>query len=353
MRSFFTLERVFRTIALVGVAAALVWLVWLFGDLVLFLFIGFVLAYVLGPVVDWFQQFGMSRTPAVLVTFLLVLGLFGFLLAFMIPFIGQQSTGLANLVSRENLVRVARSIEQGLAAYVPMPEQTLQEGFVRAFEALFEQERITDTVTYMVGLFTNILYALIIVPFTMFFFMKDGRNFREYGLDFVPNRYLEITLDLIEKVERNIGAYFRAILLRALVVSIVASVLLSFIGLRYAVLVGIFTGIANTIPYFGPIIGFVAGAIVGIAQTGDLSMVFSILLVMAFVQLVDNAVLQPLYFSRAANAHPLVILCVVLIGARLAGIFGMLIAIPVLTIARVTTKQILWSLRNYHIFRAS
>jgi predicted PurR-regulated permease PerM len=74
---------------------------------------------------------------------------------------------------------------------------------------------------------------------------------------------------------------------------------------------------------------------------------------MALTQLADNVLLQPLIFSRAAQTHPLVILFVVLVGAQLGGLIGMLVAIPVTTTIRVVAEQLLWSLRNYRILRPS
>jgi predicted PurR-regulated permease PerM len=167
----------------------------------------------------------------------------------------------------------------------------------------------------------------------------------------VPNRYFEITLSIIDKVERNIGRYFRALLVQCFSVAVVASLMLYLIGLDSALSVGLFTGLANTIPYFGPFLGFVAGTLVGVAQTGDLSLVLGVLVAMAVTQAADNVLFQPLIFSRAARAHPMLILFVVLIGAQLAGIVGMLLAIPVATTVRVVVEQVAWSLRNYRIMR--
>jgi predicted PurR-regulated permease PerM len=130
-------------------------------------------------------------------------------------------------------------------------------------------------------------------------------------------------------------------------------VLLWVVGLQNAIAIGIFTGLANTIPYFGPFLGFLCGTLVGIAQTGNLVLVPWVALAMAVTQLADNVLLQPLIFSRAAKAHPLVILFVVLIGARLGGILGMLVAIPLTTTVRVVVEQVLWSLRNYRILRTA
>lgn len=352
-RSWLTADRLFRLVLALIAIAATAWLVRFFSALVLYLFVGFILGYIMNPAVDSFQRWGMSRVSAVVATSLALLVLLGFLLAYLVPFVARHSTELLNLVSRDNWFRVVASIDRAVGSIIPLPEGALSEPLQRAYDALFEQERLSDTVSYMVGLFTNLVYALLIVPFTMFFVMKDGRQFRDFLLRIVPNRYFELTVDLIQKIETNIGAYFRALLMRGILVSIVASVLLALVGLRSAVGVGIFTGVANTIPYFGPILGFLGGAVVAIGQTGDLSMVLGIAIAMAIVQALDNILFQPLIFSRAARAHPIVVLVAVLVGAEVGGILGMLLSIPVLTIAMVTTRQILWGLRNYHIFRAT
>jgi predicted PurR-regulated permease PerM len=111
-------------------------------------------------------------------------------------------------------------------------------------------------------------------------------------------------------------------------------------------------GLANTIPYFGPIIGYILSIIVSIIEVGDFSLVLPCVLAILFVQLLDNLLFQPLIFSRSADLHPVAILFIILIGAETAGILGMLIAIPIATIIKITINQISWSLNNYHVFRA-
>jgi predicted PurR-regulated permease PerM len=168
----------------------------------------------------------------------------------------------------------------------------------------------------------------------------------------VPNRYFEITLTIIEKVESNIGRYLKGLFVQCISIATVASVLLYLAGLDYALAVGVFAGLANTIPYFGTLMGFLAGAVVGIVQTGDFSLLLGVLIAMMATQLADNIFFQPFIFSRVAEAHPLIILFVVLIGAQLGGIIGMLLAIPVMTTLRVVSQQVLWSARNYEVLKA-
>ena len=174
---------------------------------------------------------------------------------------------------------------------------------------------------------------------------------RRSFLRLVPNRYFEVTLAILDKVESSLGRYLRALLVQCSAVAGVASLLLSLTGLDYAIAVGIFAGLANSIPYFGPAVGFIAGSLVGVAQTGDLSLITPVLIAMVLTQLSDNLIFQPFIFSKAAQAHPLVILFVVLIGAQLAGIVGMLVAIPLTTVLRVIVSEVFWSVRHYRILR--
>ncbi len=248
---------------------------------------------------------------------------------------------------------IVTSLENSLSKVLPLQEGVILDGVTGVFETLFKADRLTQLMGSVVGFFTDIFYALIVIPFVAFFVLKDGAQIRQSIYRMVPNRYFEITLAINEKVETNIGRYFKALFLQSLSIATVATVLLSVVGLKSAFAVGIFAGLANTIPYFGPLMGLLAGALVGITQTGDFSLLLGVLIAMGLTQLADNLLFQPLIFSRAARAHPLVILFVVLIGAQLGGIVGMLVAIPLTTIVRVMVQQILWSLRNYRILQTT
>lgn len=351
--SRFTLERIVRWSLGLGAVLVLGWFLWYFANLVVYLLIGLLLAYLVRPLADRLQSLGLGRIPAIFVTFLLVFGTVSVLLTYLVPFIALQIRDLSRQVTPETIGNVAVSIEQGLSRYIPVEEGDIRDAVTEGVQTLFQGERITQIAGSMVGVFTDIFYAVLVIPFVMFFVLKDGAMMRRNLLKLVPNRYFEITLAIMEKIQSNIGRYFRGLLMQCISIALVASLLLSIAGLNYGVAVGIFAGLANTIPYFGPLMGFLAGGLVGIAQTGDFSLLVGVLIAMGLTQLADNLLFQPLIFSRAAQTHPLVILMVVLMGAKLAGIVGMLVAIPLTTIVRVTVDQVLWSLRNYRILQTT
>ena len=452
--SRFTADRLIRVLMGLGALAALMWVVWFFASLVIYLLTGIVLAYLLKPLVDRVQGFGLGRISSIAATFLLAGRLIGLLIVYLLPFLEEQVSDLYEQISFERVAQItavepgspaeeagvqpdefivavegrlwtgysqfesvlrtkdprdtvlvlvrneagatrslplvlprraktaepvpARVSEAGeerhvaslglmirevslsevstfletrLRKIMPVEHGALVNGLSSAFEELFRGERITETVGSVLNVFTNLFYALVVIPFTTFFFLKDGGEIRRYLLHFVPNRYFEITLAIIEKIETNIGRYFRALFFQVVSIITVASLLLKLTGLYYWLAVGIFTGSAVLIPYVGPFLGFIVGAIVGVAQTGDASLVPGVFVAMILTHIFDNVVVQPFIFSRATRSHPLVILFAVLIGAKLAGIIGMLVAIPLTATIRVTIEQIFWSLRNYRILQ--
>ena len=296
----------------------------------------------------------MSRVPAILACFVLVFGIVSVLMTFLVPFFGGQIADITQQITEEKVADWAVSIETQLRQRMPVIEEgTVIEGIQRLSSTLFQEQQFTQLIESIFDVFTDIFYAILVIPFVAFFFLRDSTKISTGILRLVPNKYFEVTLTIIEKIETNLGRYLKGLLLQCSLVAVVASILLSFTDLNYALVVGIFTGIANSIPYFGPFMGVTAGSLVAIAQTGDFSLIPGLFIAMGITQMVDNILIQPLIFSKAAQTHPLVILFVVLIGAQLAGIVGMLIAIPLTTTVLVTIEQILWSLRNYRILHVA
>lgn len=347
--SRFTPERVVRTLLWILLVVTVLVVAWYFSRLVIYLIVGAALAYMLQPLVDKVQSVGVGRISAILLTFIVVFGGLSILLRYLVPFVASQVTEISQLVTPSGIRSVLESIEDRLPA--TFQDDSFASGIETAITTLFEGDKLSSLMGSLVGIFTNLFYAVIVVPFIAFFFLKDGMRIRHSLMTLAPNRYFEITLSIVEKVESNMGRYLKGLLLQCISIATVASILLYFVGLEYALAVGVFTGLANTIPYFGPAMGFLAGAVVGVGQTGDLSLVPGILVAMAVTQIADNVFFQPFIFSKAARAHPLIILFVVLIGAQVAGIVGMLVAIPLTTTIRVLFEQVRWSIKNYRILQ--
>ncbi len=352
--SYFSPERIIRLVLQIGLFVAACLVLLHFYGLVFYLIAGSLIAYLVRPLVERLEGVGIPKVPAILITFVSVLGLITILVTSLVPFLASQVAEVTQQITEEKVVGWADAVEGELRSRIPI----IQEGEVKEVvrnvsSTLFQEQQFADMVGSLVAVFTDIFYAILVIPFVTFFFLRDAAKIRRAALQLVPNRYFEVTLSVIEKIETTIGRYLRGLLLQSTSVAIVATICLSFTDIKYALIVGVFTGIANSIPYFGPFMGLTAGSLIAIAQTGDLTLIPGVLIAMAITQIADNLFFQPFIFSRAAQTHPLIILFVVLIGAQIGGIVGMLLAIPLMTTIWVTIKHTLWSLRNYRILHAS
>lgn len=347
-----TLEKIVKSI-LGAVAVLLVGLIaYNYSNLLAYAIIAMLLSYLLDPIVNRLQAGGMNRTIGITITLSSVILVIVWISTSVIPIIANQMAALTRQLNVDNLIFIAEQIESQIrGTFEFVPAGYLSENIVQVTEEFFNIGRFSDIVGDLIGIFTNIFAAFLVIPFATFFFLKDGHKIRRDLLQMVPNRYFETTLTLVDKIETRLGYYFRSVVVQCTLVGIASWIFLSIAGLNNAASVGITIGVANSIPYFGPIIGYILSIVIAIIETGDFSLVVPAIIAVLFAQILDNAILQPLIFSKSADIHPVAILFIIMIGAQTAGILGMLVAIPIATIIKITINQVTWSFNNYHVFR--
>jgi len=352
MSNTFSVERLWKIIAAVVSAVIISWLAYTYATLVVYAIVAMILSYILDPIVSRMQATGMNRTFAITLTMASVVLILAWISTSVIPIVASQMVELARQLNIDNLQMIARKVERSLNKdFTFLPEGFFQDTLINATRDLFDIGQLPTALSNLIGVFTNIFSAVLVIPFATFFFLKDGAYLRRQSLQLVPNKYFETTLSLIDKIETRLGIYFRSVLLQSFLVATASWLTLSIAGLNNALSVGIAVGIANTIPYFGPLIGYILSIIISIIETGDFSLVLACFTAILIVQVLDNVVFQPFIFSRSADMHPVAILFIILVGAETAGLVGMLIAIPTATIIKITINQIRWSLNNYYVFQ--
>lgn len=164
----------------------------------------------------------------------------------------------------------------------------------------------------------------------------------------MPEQYEEKVHHAISDISTMLSRYFRGLLIQMAIFTTVVTIGLSIFGVKNALLIGFFAGLLNVIPYLGPIIGAVFGVVFTISanlNTDFYSYLAPLLLKVAVVfagaQLLDNYVSQPQIFSKSVMAHPLEIFLVVLMGAKINGVLGMVMAIPTYTVLRAIARAFL------------
>jgi predicted PurR-regulated permease PerM len=226
------------------------------------------------------------------------------------------------------------------------------DAFQESLSKWFKPSQIGDFFSSMIGIAGSLVFAVFSIVFITFFFLKDTGLFVNFLIALVPTQYEERVRQSVESISRLLTRYFGGILIQITIITIIVSSLLSLFGIQNALLIGFFAALINVIPYLGPLIGAVFGVILTISANLDidfytqmLPLLLKVVAVFAIMQLIDNFVLQPFIFSNSVSAHPLEIFIVILMGAQLGGITGMILAIPFYTVIRVIGKVFLSEFR--------
>ena len=165
----------------------------------------------------------------------------------------------------------------------------------------------------------------------------------------IPNKYFEITIIILDNIKDTIGTYIRAIFTEMIILATLASIILSCLGIKFAILIGILTGVLNVIPYLGPFTGFVLGALTVIFTGGSTQLLLLTLLCMWLLNTLDNTVIYPLVMGKNTNIHPAIVILSVLAGGLTFGLIGMLLAVPTVFLVTTTITLLYKNLKQFEI----
>lgn len=220
--------------------------------------------------------------------------------------------------------------------------------FHRGIYKYFNPSIIPTIFSSFIGFFGNILVAIMSILFITFFFLKEQGLFNNMITSVLPNKYEEQTFTAIDQSSKLLIRYFVGVVIQIMIITIFVSLALSILGVKNALLIGFFAALMNIIPYIGPILGASFAVLITLSSNlalpfydEMLPLLFKVMGVFMLMQLLDNFILQPNIFSKSVKAHPLEIFLVVLMGAKIGGIIGMVVAIPIYTVLRVLAKVFL------------
>ncbi len=233
-------------------------------------------------------------------------------------------------------------------ALVKPTDSAIEKLKKKAFSLINPSALIAQTASYTLNFFGNFILLMTSVAFIAFFFLKDEGLFARGIKGAIPDAYAARTDAAIGQIRRMLTRYFGGIVLQIFCIAFFVSLSLWFLGIKNGILIGFFAAFINIIPYIGPLIGALFAVLVTISSNLDLNfydetlpMIYKILLIFLVMQKLDSFVLQPVIFSSTIMAHPIEIFLVVVAGAKLGGITGMIVALPIYTIFRVIAASFL------------
>jgi predicted PurR-regulated permease PerM len=334
----------FKVFVLVIFLLFALWSLSLVGSVFALLLLSILMTFLLSPVVEMLETRGIKRVYGILLIYLAILVVVGGLLYAFLPPLFNQIMALKGSISSPDFERKLEAVQsdfQSKFSFVDFGDipVKLNQMMVQVASRWF-------TILTSVG---SILMMIIIVPFVSFFLLKDGESIIQRFIEHVPNKYFEMTLNVVHKIGIQLGRYIRSWFTEAAIVGLLSMIGLLIIGVKYAVIIGIIAGIANLIPYLGPVVGAVPAIIVSFVETGNLDMILPIVCLFVGIRLLDDLLIVPTVYSRGAEMHPLTIVLLVLIAGELGGIAGMVLAMPLYTVFRVIAKETYWGLESYRI----
>lgn len=346
-----------RSILLIIGFLFIIFLLWYFSAIVTYILISVVLAFIGKPLVRWitlvkYKRFKIPKGFAAFITLVTLWVVFISFFRFIIPLLINQLDTLSNI----DFMVVLNSIEEPFGQLmhffgkdpVVLENQTLTDIISQSIADKIDFSQLSDLFSVIAGTIGELLIAFFSVSFITFFFLKEENMFREVIILLVPTNYETKVKHILDSISNLLRRYFVGLIFEVFMVMVLVSLGLTIVGIEFsnAVVIGLFCGMFNVIPYLGPWMGAAVGLLIGAALNIDadfmshtLPLLGFMVLVFGTVQILDNILFQPLIYSSSVKAHPLEIFLVILAAGSLAGILGMILAIPVYTILRVIAKE--------------
>jgi predicted PurR-regulated permease PerM len=351
------LNQNWRIIFTLASVALVLFLLWYFRTIISYVILAVIIAFIGDPLMDQLKKFRIKNFVLppwlrALITLLCIIGLFLGLGALFAPLVADEIEFISS-IDPEIVSNAIQEQISNLAANHPVIQDNLSNIdfstlVVTKIQSIFSFQWLQSIFGGVFGFVGNLVIGLFAVLFIAFFFLKDGFLFARITFTLTPEKHIEKMKNIIEHTHILLRRYFIGIALQSLIMALMVGLSLYFLGIKNAVLIGLFAGIVNVIPYVGPLMG--AGFALLIALTSSMQVDFvtsfmpiiaKVLGVFIIAQQIDGFVVQPMVLGNSVKAHPLEIFIVVLAAGTIGGVVGMVMAIPVYTILRVVAKEFL------------
>ena len=301
------------------------------------------LFYLLNPLVDLMEKYRINRVLAISIIFVIIAILLIIGLAVAIPNLQRQVVIFAQNVPSylEDADRVINDLVTKRLPddFRPQLEQVLANFSTQATAwASNISSKAVNWVSALISGTSQVIVALIIMPFMLFYLLRDGKGLRDYITQFLPNKLREPVGKVLSDVNQQLANYVRGQITVAVIVAIMFIIFFKIIGLRYAVALGVTAGILNLVPYLGSFLAMIPALVLGLIA-GPV-MLLKVIIVFIVEQTIEGRFVSPLILGSQLNIHPITILFVLLTSGSMFGIWGVLLGIPIYASAKVVISAI-------------
>ena len=313
-----------------------------FASILLILFLAWLLAFVMSPLVAWLEErLNAPRGPVVLATYLVVLVVFGFALFYTGAAITQQVADMAESYPDSRAAILATLVDWEGSLELGRLRVDLTDLYIGAEEGVGDLGRqIVDQAEAIAGITIAALGSLLLIIFLSLYMLMDSRRILPRLRSAVPRGYRD-EADLFERTTvRAFGGFLRAQLILAVIQGLLVAVVGTIFGIPYLFLWATISALAMLIPFFGPPLALVPPIVGAAVFAGGSALPVAIILIVAQTVIVNW--LQPRLMRDALGLHPILVLVGLLIGAQVAGFWGALFGIPVIAVGWVFVSYALF-----------
>ena len=311
------------------------------------LILGLVTFYALEPLIDLLITSGISRSVSVMIVFVITTVVTVILLIVVPQWFYNEIITIKN--KYPNMLQTLNNLLISAEKWI---NQRLPAGVTQVDAIGYLKEWGTKAAPYVFynipSLISSLIMIIALTPVFAFFFLKDSQEFKRFFLDATPNRYYEMALVMIYKVNKKVGSYIVGRLIEALAVGITVFIPTFLYGIQGAFLISFIVATTNIVPYIGPVVGTVIAAVLGLAAVhGSFAPIYVILAACGFAQLLDAAILSPVIVGKSMSLHPLIVFITFILAAKIAGILGLVVGVPIVATYVIILQEFRRGLKNF------
>ncbi len=333
------LTKILLSILLIGLIILIIYNIYPFlltivifiKNIILPFFFGFLLAYILEPVVRFLEKFLKKRKYAVFITFITLVIIIYLAIKFTFPFIQNELLSLT-----ERLPEIIESLEEKINKFA--------ENF--AFLPIEYQPNFDNISNIIVNLFTKIdaekvfnktlvnIGNIIIIPVVLLYASLDFPKFIEKGKKYLEKKEKYHFIEYVSKLNEFFSKYIKTTLFVMFLMIMASTIIFTVIGLEYPLFFGTIIGLTNIIPYIGPYIGGAFPVIFALSSSS--TKMIAVLISIVILQFVESNIISPYLHSKRSETHPLLVIFSLSLFGSLFGIIGMIFAVPILKFIEIT-----------------
>ncbi|KAB0626617.1 AI-2E family transporter [Acinetobacter gandensis] len=353
-------DRTLRRIFILAGIALILWVVYLLKPVVLPFIGAFLIAYLFSPLVDKLHNIGLPRWLSISCVFIGIGVVIFLAMWFLVPLVWEQLmyakknipgnihwlnyTFLPWLSNTFNLVPMEIDTEQMSAAIMEYIQTNYSADSIQAMILKVAQSGLN---------FIQIGGTIVLIPIIAFYFLLDWERMLDSMRRLIPRKYEKSTLTIVGECHEVLGAFVKGQFLVMFLLGVVYAMGLQLIGLEVGIIIGMIAGLASIIPYLGFAVGIISAVIACLFQFGlDWVHLALVLVVFMVGQAIEGYILQPFLLGDKIGLSPVAVVFAVLAGAQLAGLLGMLIALPVAAVIVVLLRHVRENYEKSQLYRS-